>query len=109
VLVGGWCDPSADVDVVVEELGGQLCAPAERVEVAAAEVVPVRVVDGVGEGVAFSELALVPDEVDEVVLFVDGPGGPAAASRLLDQRDARVDPRTSSCRCSREIAAATRS
>jgi hypothetical protein len=34
--MAGWRDPPADVDVVVEELGGQLCAPAERVEVAAA-------------------------------------------------------------------------
>src|SRR5215471_12720679 len=60
-LVGGRGDPPADVDVVaVCELGGEGGAAAERVEVAAADVAVLGVVDGVCVRAVVAELALVP-------------------------------------------------
>src|SRR3954454_6916785 len=56
--------PPSDVDVVVHELRAQLGAPPHRVQVAAAEVADLVVVDGFRKGRSFSELLLVPDEVD---------------------------------------------
>src|SRR5262249_22910960 len=91
LFVGRSRYPPADVDVVAEELLGELGAPAQRIEVAAAEIRPVRVANDVREGFAFAELELVPDKVDVVVRLGDGSGRPAAATSSGDQVDAGVD------------------
>jgi hypothetical protein len=51
---------------VVEEIFAQWCPAAHRIEVAAAEMNAASVVNSVGERVSFAELALVPNEIDEV-------------------------------------------
>lgn len=91
-LVSGRGDPPADVDVVaVGKVGGERGSAAERVEVAAADVAVLCVVDGVGEGLLVAELALVPDEVDEVAVGGDRFGWPGSTTRLADQVDAGAD------------------
>jgi len=76
------------VDVVFGELG----AAAHRVEVGAAEVSTVGVAQHIGERVPLAELALVPDEVDEVELGRHGLLRPPPAAGAPDQVEAGVDP-----------------
>jgi hypothetical protein len=90
-VVGSGRDPPADVDVVVEELLGELGAPAERVEIAATEIPAVPAAEAIPQGRALPELELVPDEVDVVEILGDGLGRPAPAASAVDQLDADVD------------------
>jgi hypothetical protein len=89
VGVGGH--PPAHVDVVAEQLLGERCAPAQRVQVAAAEVLTLGVIRGVGERVALAELAFVPDEVDVVEVLGDRLGRPGPTARSTDQLETGVD------------------
>jgi hypothetical protein len=75
-----------------DELRGQRGARAHRVEVAAAQVLARVVVHRVREGGAVPELALVPDQVDVVVVLGHRSGGPATAAGLPDELEAGVDP-----------------
>ena len=52
----------------------------------------VGVVDGVGERVAFAELAFVPDQIDEVEFGAHRLRRPTPAPRSMDEFDAGVDP-----------------
>ena len=91
-LVGVGCDPPADVDVVAGERLGELATASHRIEIGAAEVPAVGVSEHVRERIPLAELALVPDQVDEVEVGGDRLLRPPAAAGAPDQVEAGVDP-----------------
>jgi hypothetical protein len=89
--VGVRGHPLAHVNVVAEKFLSERPAPAHRIQVAAAAVLPCGVIHGVGERAALAELTLVPDEVDVVEVLGYRLGRPAPAARSTDQLEAGVD------------------